>query len=1420
MPPKVVKVIQDLPELNNETCFIDWRKDVKVWKMVNNEADKKQLGGMLYLSLKGKAREYVRGIKEEEICSDTGFDTILKKLDEIYLEETDTRAFLAAEEFISYERESNGDIRDFMIHYDYLYGKLAEFDMKLPEGFQALFLLRAANLSADHTKLAKATCSKYTYKDMKANILKIFGDSGLSPESGSGMQIKSEPVYYSENQNEDSALYSGYYSGAGRGRGYNRGRGRGGRGRSNSGYRGGNQGAGRSSNDYACYRCGSQDHFVKDCPKPPSYKRNNSRTNEAHITLLTFMSDVANPQLRQLVKETLGMALLDCGCTKTVMGQLWFQGFLSMLPEAVRNKVKYEDAVNTFRFGDGVEVKSAQMVHLPVSLSGTPVVIRSCLVDNDIPLLLSRKSMEDADMVLQFKGARVLLFGKWVNLEKSSNGHLMLPLTDMLWHDQASVVLHTAAAGVLSDDDIEKKALKLHRQFAHCAKEPLLRMLRRSKNFCDPRLMKSVEKVVDSCEYCARFRKTPLAPVVTSYMSDVFNDKVAMDLKDVDGTLLLHLIDTATRYSAAVIIKSKHAPVIVDCIFRMWIAYFGTPNMFLSDNGGEFVNEEFAEMVDMLNIVTITTAAESPFSNGIVERHNAVIAGSMRKVLMDTNCDASVAVAWAVSAKNSLLNQQGYSPNQLVFGQNFALPSVVVNKLPAMENTCMSEKVMLHLQALHKAREGFIEAESDCRIKRALRHKTRSYSDVPVNQGDSVFFKKKDSPKWRGPGKVMGLDGSLILVRHGGLMYKVHKSHLLKVDESEVGRDSGEQVVENAAESEIEATVRNPVVAELAEAPEPIPPDVEVNPQTHSSSTIPDPEVQERPKRNCEFEYKLFDRDEWQAARVLKKQPKQKGQYGNWLNIRDLETGDERSLNWEHVVDWRIRTENELPDDNHDTVLMTSDDSDKPDELRQAKKKELSNLVENDVFDCVPYENQSVISSRWVITEKHIDGHRKIKARLVARGYEEDVSDLNIDSPTCTKESLRLLFAVSMSFGWQVQAIDISAAFLQGEPISREVYLKPPKDACESGYVWRLKRCIYGLNDAPRSWYVKVKKTMLDLGACISSFDNCLFRWYDETGAVAGILVSHVDDFAFAGTQWFMEKVIKPLNVTLKIGSHETDSFQYLGLNLVQASDMISIDQHKYIQSIVPVTVENHRWKDDSVELTHAELMSLKRMSGQMNWVANQTRPDLSYDVCAMSNTGKSPKVKMIKDANRALKKMKNNSLSLHFPCLGDPKRLEVLAFSDATYASLPDGSSQGGHIVLLKGENNQIAPISWQSKKLDRVTKSPLASEALAVNEAADTGYLVATMLAEMLNLPSLPIVHCFTDSKSLVDNVESTKVVSDKRLRVDVARLRQMIGRNEVVLHWVEGCNQIADSLTKRGASFSKLFEVLSESKLHVSY
>ena len=75
-----------------------------------------------------------------------------------------------------------------------------------------------------------------------------------------------------------------------------------------------------------------------------------------------------------------------------------------------------------------------------------------------------------------------------------------------------------------------------------------------------------------------------------------FNEAVAMDLKQFRGVYILHMVDHATRYSAAAIISSKQKEVIIDKIFKHWIAIIGTPNLFLSDNEGELNNELFREM--------------------------------------------------------------------------------------------------------------------------------------------------------------------------------------------------------------------------------------------------------------------------------------------------------------------------------------------------------------------------------------------------------------------------------------------------------------------------------------------------------------------------------------------------------------------------------------------------------------------------------------------------------------------------------------------------------------------------------------------------------------------------------------------------------------------------------------------------------
>ena len=62
------------------------------------------------------------------------------------------------------------------------------------------------------------------------------------------------------------------------------------------------------------------------------------------------------------------------------------------------------------------------------------------------------------------------------------------------------------------------------------------------------------------------------------------------------------------------------------------------------------------------------------------------------------------------------------------------------------------------------------------------------------------------------------------------------------------------------------------------------------------------------------------------------------------------------------------------------------------------------------------------------------------------------------------------------------------------------------------------------------------------------------------------------------------------------------------------------------------------------------------------------------------------------------------------------------------------------------------------------------------------------------------------------------STKCVEDRRLRPDIALLREKLAKGEIKdIKWVESSLQLADCLTKAGASSRPLLEVLSSGKLY---
>ena len=86
-----------------------------------------------------------------------------------------------------------------------------------------------------------------------------------------------------------------------------------------------------------------------------------------------------------------------------------------------------------------------------------------------------------------------------------------------------------------------------------------------------------------------------------------------------------------------------------------------------------------------MNIMILKTAAYSPWSNGLMERHNATLAEMLHRVLTDQKTSIENALAWSLQAKNSLANVNGFSPSQLASGYNPKMPGNLTIMSPALE---------------------------------------------------------------------------------------------------------------------------------------------------------------------------------------------------------------------------------------------------------------------------------------------------------------------------------------------------------------------------------------------------------------------------------------------------------------------------------------------------------------------------------------------------------------------------------------------------------------------------------------------------------------------------------------------------------------------------------------------------------------
>ena len=836
-----------------------------------------------------------------------------------------------------------------------------------------------------------------------------------------------------------------------------------------------------------------------------------------------------------MVGETLGQAVVDTGCPHTVSGKVWIESHINTLSRKDRLSIRTKESHQKFRFGDGTLYPSRYHAIIPIYIANSRYELGVEVVDCEIPLLLSRDTLCRAKAKIDIGTATICFMGATIPLNISSSGHMCLPICRSLDSDNSEtrkvlsrVLFSTPMCGV--DTDLKTKARKLHLQFCHPNSDRLIDLVKKAGT-SDQKIFDAIQEVTATCDVCIRNRKAPLRPAVGFPIANEFNHTVAMDLKSFHPHgYILHMIDHLTRYSSAVFITNKRKETIVKNVLDYWIRIFGSPKSFLTDNGGEFVNQDFVDLAEKFNVNLKTTAAEAAWSNGLCERHNGILANTIKKVMESSNCSIDVAVHWAVAAKNSLANVYGFSPNMLVFGRNPNYPNGFINLPPANNTFCLNDYVAENLRAMHAARQSFIQQESAERLRRALNRKSRTYANTIFCQGDKVLYWRNDQSECHGPGLVIGQDGQQILVKHGGSYIRIHPCRLqhwhaepnvTKVIEStKKSSVANEKLLSDSSSSDEENYGFEDEPSLNNEEP-----DVHPTSENDSHSEwITVNNKRDLPKVNTMVQCRFPNDNNIVSCKILSKAGK--SSTGNWhfLNIqKDDQPGKCFSFKG---VQWKTLDEKD-DDKGTDEIFFGETTDDHVYDL--AKAEELDKWKSFKTYEEVPDNGQKSISTKWVCTRKIKGGSVYYKARLVARGFEENSEHLKKDSPTCSKESLRISLAIISCYKWKLHSIDIKSAFLQGNPMEREVYIKPPKEA-KTTYIWKMLRCPYGLADAGRSWYLRLKNELVSKGMLQCKYDQAVFTWFEQ-GKLSGVLLCHVDDIMFGGSEQFHTKVIAELKM-------------------------------------------------------------------------------------------------------------------------------------------------------------------------------------------------------------------------------------------------------------------------------------------------
>ena len=268
--------------------------------------------------------------------------------------------------------------------------------------------------------------------------------------------------------------------------------------------------------------------------------------------------------------------------------------------------------------------------------------------------------------------------------------------------------------------------------------------------------------------------------------------------------------------------------------------------------------------------------------------------------------------------------------------------------------------------------------------------------------------------------------------------------------------------------------------------------------------------------------------------------------------------------------------------------------------------------------------------------------------------------------------------------------------------------------------VLRLRKAVYGLVNAPRKWWDRLKKLLIQNGFTSCALDPCAYA-LRTSGNIHGVLGVHVDDVIGGGNETF-DRIMTAVRKEFDFGTWDIGNFRIKGRRFSQMPNgemVCDMEQYKHELEQIDVSKAD-KTKPERV-LNSKEYTQFRGGVGRLGWFVDHCCPQLSFQLAEPRGKQSSPTVQDLLRLNNVFRTAKVIESKIKIRSI-PVEHLRFMGVHDAAHANLETGASQQGHLILavhasITNCRVPVSVLSWQSKKTKRVVRSSLAAEASSMS-------------------------------------------------------------------------------------------------------